>query len=208
MSHPTRRTIAAGLAFAPVPALAARGPTIVMLGDSLTSGYGLPTSAALPVQLQAALKGLGQDAFIRNAGVSGDTTAGGLRRLDRSLPPGVQICIVALGANDLLLGADPAGVKANLDAILTRLKRRNILAVLVGVRAPPLGAYAGAFNAVYADLSRKHGAPLYPDILAGVMGVRALNQPDGLHPNAEGVRRIARGMAPTVAAAIRSLQES
>jgi acyl-CoA thioesterase-1 len=200
-----RALLLAGLGL-PLPALAARGEMVTILGDSITAGLGLPARAALPAKLHAALLKLGVDTVMRGAGVSGDTTGGGAARVDFSVPPGTAVCVVALGANDLLQGADPRRVRANLERILQRLKRRRIDVVLAGLKAPPqIGrGYARDFNAIFPALAKAHGVALYPDLLAGVAQNRALNQRDGLHPNAQGVLVIARGLAPVVARVIRA----
>ncbi|MCR5880872.1 arylesterase [Phenylobacterium sp. J367] len=199
-----RGLIAAGLAALPATAFAARGPVVTLLGDSISSGYGLPAAAALPAQLQAELKARGVAAMVRNAGVAGDTTAGGLARVNFSVQPDTAVCVVALGGNDLLQGLPPRTVQANLDRLLTRLKQRNKAVVLCGIEAPVEigGGYAREFNAVFPALARTHRVPLYPNILAGVARVPALIQPDGLHPNARGVQVIARRLAPMVAKAL------
>jgi acyl-CoA thioesterase-1 len=201
-----RRALVAGLiAGAATPVLAARAPPIVtILGDSITAGLGLPAAAALPARLGAALARLGAPAVVRGAGVSGDTTADGLARLDFSVQPDTAVCLVALGGNDLLQGLDPKSVRANLDAIVRRLKARRIGVVIAGLTAPrAVGAgYAKDFGAVFASVAHAEGALLYPNLLAGVGP--ALRQGDGIHPNAAGVRLIAAGLAPVVARALRS----
>jgi acyl-CoA thioesterase I len=202
----TRRAVVAGaLAALPTQALAAAGPVVTILGDSITAGYGLPARSALPVQLQAELRRLGVQTVVRGAGVSGDTTAGGAARVDFSVQPGTAVCVVALGANDLLRGLEPATTRANLDRIIRRLKQRKIGVVLAGLTAPPqIGrGYARDFNAIFPALAKQHGVILYPDLLAGVARVPALNQPDGIHPNARGVQVIARRLAPVVAKALK-----
>jgi acyl-CoA thioesterase-1 len=183
-----------------------REPVITMLGDSLTAGYGLAAAAALPAQLQEALARIGVKAQVRAAGVSGDTSADGLARVDFSVKADTDLCIVALGGNDLLQGIDPAAMRANLTAILARLKARHIPALLVGVRAPQaIGAgYAREFDAVFADAGKAQGAPVFADLLGEVALDRTLNQSDGVHPNARGVKIVAARLAPAVAAALRS----
>src|SRR6185437_16477807 len=199
-----RSLIVAGLALAPAPALAARGKVVTILGDSITAGYGLPQQASLPVQLHLALEKLGVPNLVRGAGVSGDTTGDGAARVDFSVRPDTSVVVVALGGNDLLQGVDPKTTRANLERILTRLKQRHMGVVLAGIHAPPeLGAgYARDFDAVFTELARAHKVPLYPDLLAGVERNRALNQPDGIHPNAKGVLIIAARLAPVVARAL------
>ena len=203
----SRRTLVlTGLAAVPTSALAARGKVVTILGDSITAGLGLPGRDALPNQLHLALERLGVPNIVRGAGVSGETTAGGAGRMDFSIRPDSAVVVVALGGNDLLQGLDTRTSRANLDRILTRLKQRNMGVVLAGIHAPPeLGrGYARDFDAIFADLARKHGVALYPDLLAGVGRNRALNQPDGIHPNAKGVQIIARGLAPVVAKVLSS----
>lgn len=196
-----RLALAMGLAALPAHALAARGKVVTILGDSITAGLGLPGRDALPNQLHLALERLGVPNIVRGAGASGETTADGAGRMDFSIRPDTAVVVVALGGNDLLQGFDPKTTRANLDRILTRLKARHMGVVLTGIRAPPeLGrGYARDFDAVFAGLARAHNVALYPDLLAGVGRNRALNQSDGIHPNAKGVAIIARGLAPVVA---------
>lgn len=206
-SFPTRRILIAGaLAAWPVHALAQARPVVTVLGDSITAGLGLPSSATLPVQLQAQLRKLGANALVRGAGVSGDTTAGGLARVDFSVQKDTSVCIVALGGNDLLQGLDPKRTKANLDKIVARLRARKIAVVLAGLQPPPVigKAYAREFQAVFPAVAKTHGAILYPNLLAGVAQISRLNQGDGLHPNAQGVTVIAQGLAPVVARALKA----
>jgi acyl-CoA thioesterase I len=183
-------------------------PSVALFGDSITAGYGLAQAVALPRQLELALAALGASARVRPLGVSGDTTDRGLARLDSVLTPTADLWIVALGGNDLLLGTDPSVTRANLEAIVGKLQQRGAPVVLAGVRAPTfLGrAYAAAFNSAFAETARVHGVAFYPDLLAGVAGVRALNQADGIHPNAAGVKVIARGLAPTVAGVLKAMR--
>ena len=183
------------------PAAAGSGPVrLVALGDSLTAGYGLPSDAALPEQLQRKLEAKGHKVVIVNAGVSGDTASGGLERLDWSIPGDAEGAIVALGANDALRGIDPEVTRKALDAILTRLKAKGIEVLLAGMMAPRnLGeAYTKAFDAIYPELARRHGVELYPFLLEGVVGNPKLNLGDGIHPTAEGVGLIAGRMLPSV----------
>ncbi len=202
-----RRTLLAGA----VAALSARGagaaarPLIVtILGDSITAGAGLAAADALPVQLGLALRRIGVNAQVRGAGVSGDTTAGGLGRVDFSVQGDTDLAVVELGANDLLQGVDPKAVQANLTAILRRLKARRIPAVLAGMKAPPqIGAgYAWAFDAAFPAAAREGGAVLYPYLFAGVARDARLLQRDAVHPNPAGVKVIAARMAPIVAATL------
>ncbi|MBI1684176.1 arylesterase [Caulobacter hibisci] len=201
---PSRRRFLLGLGLLTQIAAAPKPPVVTVLGDSITAGLGLPARDAMPAQLQAALGRLGVPAMVRAAGVSGDTSAGGLARVGFSVAADTRICVVALGGNDLLQGVEPAQTKANLRGILQKLKARKIGAVLVGVGAPPAigAAYAREFNAIYASLAREFGVPLYANILAGVNTNAALMQRDGLHPNAGGARRIGEALAPIVAKAL------
>ncbi len=211
-SLPTRRgLLAAGAALALAPALGSRAGAaparrVAVLGDSITSGYGLPASQALPARLQAELARIGQPARVVPAGVTGDTTAGGAARVDRAVPRDVDLCVVALGGNDLLLGAEPKAVRANLDRIVRRLKGRGVTVVLAGVRVPTLlgGAYAREFNGAFASVARTHSVLFLPDLLEGVALNPDLNQRDGIHPNAAGVTLIARRLAPLVAQGLRA----
>ncbi len=173
---------------------------ILAMGDSLTAGYGLPAEAGFPAQLERALKAEGYDVRIINAGVSGDTSAGGLARLDWALADQPHVAIVELGANDGLRGLDPVRMQANLDAIITRLKARQVRVLLTGMRAPPnFGRdYADSFAKVYPDLARRHGVALYPFFLDGVARQPQLNQTDGLHPTADGVKVIVTRILPMV----------
>jgi acyl-CoA thioesterase I len=203
--HTRRALFAWPLILAAGPALAApRTKIVTVLGDSITAGYGLPARAALPYQLQAALTKLGVPAQVRAAGVSGDTTAGGLARVDFSVRKDTDVVVVALGANDLLQGQDPKRTRANLDGIIRKLKARRIGVVLTGIAAPVEvgGGYARDFNAVFPALARAHGVPLYPNLLDGVGRQPGLNQRDGIHPNARGAAIIAQRLAPTVAKAL------
>ncbi len=181
------------------PAFAAQA-TIVALGDSLVAGLGLQQEEAFPARLEAALRARGKDVSIVNAGVSGDTTAGGLGRLDWSVPDGTDGVILELGANDMLRGIDPAQTRKNLDAILSRLKERDIPVLVAGMRASPnLGSdYAMEFDAIFADLAQKHGAALYPFFLDGVAAQAGLNQDDGMHPNSAGVDAIVARFLPAM----------
>ncbi len=188
------------------PLLAAAAPArILMLGDSITAGYGLAPEDALPRQLQDRLRKDGVDATVLDAGVSGDTTAGGRSRLAWSLADKPTHVIVALGGNDLLRAIDPKDTRANLDAILAELKSRKIPTMLVGMMAPAnLGrAYAADFDPIYPELAKKYGARLYPFLLDGVALDAKLNQQDGIHPNAQGVRVIVDRLAPQVEMLIR-----
>lgn len=182
------------------PVLADDGVTILALGDSLTAGYNLAAQDAFPVKLEAALRAKGHKVRVINAGVSGDTTAGGKARLDWALADRPDFAIVELGANDALRGLDPALAFTNLDAILTSLRQRNVKVLLAGMLAPRNlgGDYARDFDAIYPRLATKHGVPLYPFFLDGVATHADLTQPDGLHPTAKGVDRIVSGILPQV----------
>jgi acyl-CoA thioesterase-1 len=188
-----------------LPAAAARAQAreirIMMLGDSITAGYGLPRGQALPVRLEAALRAKGHQVRIIDAGVSGDTTAGGRARLDWALADRPQAVIVALGGNDGLRGIEPRNTEANLAAILDALAARGLPAMLAGMIAPPnLGAdYGRDFAASFTRLSAaRPGVVYYPFLLDGVAGEPALNQPDRIHPNEAGVAELVRRMLPAV----------
>ena len=177
-----------------------RPVTILAFGDSLVAGYGLGSSDGFTAKLEAALKAKGIAARVVNAGLSGDTSAGGIARLDWALEPKPDFAIVELGANDGLRGLDPAQTKANLDAILIKLKAKGVPALLAGMYAPPnMGPdYVQAFNALYPALAEKHGVAFYPFFLDGVAANASLNQPDGIHPNAKGVDIIVARILPHV----------
>jgi len=194
---------AAGTAFAQTPVSHVTSPIkMVVLGDSLSAGLGLPASAAFPQRLQKALNSNGIMVDIINAGVSGDTSSGGRDRLDWSVPEGTEAVILELGANDALRGIDPAVTRSALSDILTRLKARRIAVLLCGMVAPPnYGSdYSARFNAIYPDLAKSFAVPLYPFFLEGVAADARLNQADGLHPTAEGVDVIVRNILPAVQA--------
>jgi acyl-CoA thioesterase-1 len=174
---------------------------VVALGDSLTHGYGLPPSQSFPAQLETWLAARGHEAVeIVNAGVSGDTTAGGRARLDWALAEGGDALIVELGGNDLLRGIDPAVSRENLDAILAEAAARGLPTLLTGLTAPPNYGpeWRAAFDAMFPELAEAHGALLYRDFLAGVVEDRSLWQADGIHPNAEGVAVIVERIGPSV----------
>jgi acyl-CoA thioesterase-1 len=173
---------------------------IVVLGDSLSAGFGLAATDALPAKLERALTAKGLSVAIENAGVSGDTAAGGLARLDWSVPDGTDAVILELGANDALRGADPKATRASLQAIIRKLKERRVAVLLAGMYAPRnFGPdYANAFDPIYPELAAQHGLILYPFILDGVAGDKALNQADGIHPTAAGVDIMVRGLLPKV----------
>lgn len=201
--------LGAGIAMG-VPAQAADGPArIVVLGDSLSAGLGLPAAAAFPAQLEKALKDKGLNVAIDNAGVSGDTASGGLGRLDWSVPVGTQGVILELGANDALRGIDPEVTRTALEETLKRLKARDVAVLLCGMVAPPnYGAeYAAQFNAIFPDLAKKYDVPLYPFFLAGVAANTKLNQADGMHPTAAGVAVIVEHILPAVEAFLGAIHE-
>jgi acyl-CoA thioesterase-1 len=180
---------------------------MVVLGDSLSAGYGLPGAAAFPVRLQKALDTKGIKVDMINAGVSGDTSSGGRERLDWSVPAGTEAVILELGANDALRGTDPAVTRAALSDIITKLKARGIKVLLCGMVAPPnYGSdYAARFNAIYPDLAKSFGVTLYPFFLDGVAADAKLNQSDGMHPTAEGVDVVVKNILPTVEAFLGAL---
>ena len=173
---------------------------IIAFGDSLVAGHGLAAAAAFPSVLQEKLRAEGYNVTLVNAGVSGDTTTGGLARLDWTLADGADGVILELGANDMLRGVDPEVTKAALDAILAKLKASNIKVLIAGMKAnPSLGPeFKARFDAIYPDLAKKYDTPLYPFFLEGVAGEPVLELPDHMHPNPAGVERIVAGILPTV----------
>ncbi|MBJ7378881.1 MULTISPECIES: arylesterase [Sphingobium] len=182
---------------------------VVAFGDSLYAGYNLDQNKGLAPVLEAALKARGVKARVVNAGVSGDTTAAGLARLTFTLdglPRKPDLMLVGLGGNDMLRGLAPAETRTNLNAILAELKKRGIPVLLTGMMASPnMGPdYAAAFNPIFPDLARTYDATLYPFMLDGVIGDRALQLPDGIHPNDKGVTVIVGKLAPVVAGALPS----
>jgi len=195
--------MAAGAASAQAPgAKPAKPIKMVVLGDSLSAGLGLSASAAFPARLQKTLQSKGIAVDMINAGVSGDTSSGGRDRLDWSVPEGTEAVILELGANDALRGIDPKLTRSALSDILTRLKARGVAVLLCGMVAPPnYGSdYSARFNAIYPELAKSFGVPLYPFFLEGVAADAKLNQADGLHPTAEGVDTIVRNILPAVEA--------
>ena len=186
------------------PAPAGR-PKVVFLGDSLTAGYGLDASQAYPSLVQQRLREAGITADVVNAGVSGDTSAGGLRRLDWALDGDVEVLVVALGGNDALRGLSTDELRRNLAAIIGRARERGVTVILAGMEAPPnLGrTYTSAFRRVYRDLAAEYRIALIPFLLEGVAGRPGLNQADLIHPNAEGARKIAALVWPFVERAMR-----
>ena len=181
---------------------------LVGFGDSLMAGYQLPASDAFPVKLEAALRAKGHDVTVANAGVSGDTSSGGLARLDWSIPDGTQGVILELGANDALRGIAPEETEKNLDAMLTRLKERGIAVLLAGMLAPPnMGAdYEKRFNGIYQRLAEKHGVPLYPFFLEGVATKAELQIEDGMHPNPAGVDMMVATILPAAESFLKSIE--
>jgi len=173
---------------------------ITVLGDSLTAGYGLAESDSFPAQLERALHKRGYQVMVQNAGVSGDTSAGGLARLDWTLAEHPELMIVELGANDALRGLDPELTYRNLDRILTRLKAAGVQTLLAGMRAPRnLGSgYYIKYDQLFPELAAAHRVPFYPFFLEGVAGRSGLNQADGLHPNTKGVALIVEKILPLV----------
>jgi len=206
------RNLCAAMVLACTPALA-DGPVVAALGDSLTAGYGLATAEGFVPQLQAWLEDKGVEVELRNAGVSGDTTAGGLARVDWTLTPDVDGMIIALGGNDYLRGFDPALSRENLTGILEVAKAKGVPVMLVGLQVGSNYGpeYKVAFEAIYTDLAEAYDAPLFPGFFDGMR--RATDggplspymQGDGIHPNAEGVGLVVAEMGPTVAAFISSL---
>ncbi|HTG38225.1 arylesterase [Sphingomonas sp.] len=195
---------------APTPSATAEAADqrlVLAFGDSLYAGYGVLPQQAFPYVLEQRLRGGGVSASVRNAGVSGDTTAAGLRRLAFTLD-GLSrkpdLAIVGLGGNDMLRGIDPAETRANLDAICAELQRRGIPIVLTGMRAAPnLGAdYVEAFEGIYPDLAAKYDAPLDPFFLDGVVTQSALMLPDRIHPNPQGIERIVDRVTPLIVRAL------
>jgi acyl-CoA thioesterase-1 len=173
---------------------------IVGFGDSLMAGYQLDAGQSFPEKLEEALKARGHDVVITNAGVSGDTSAGGLSRLDWSVPDGTDLVILELGANDMLRGVPPVVTEKNLIAMIERLEDRNIDVILAGmVSAPNLGPdYAARFDPIFSRLAEKYDIPLYPFFLDGVMTQSSLLLEDGMHPNAAGVDRMVEGFLPLI----------
>jgi acyl-CoA thioesterase-1 len=193
-------TAALAVAFAGAPA-AGRVPVILDFGDSLTAGYGLPAGQAFPARLEAWLHQQGIEARVVNAGVSGDTTAGGLARLDWALADKPDLVILALGANDALRGIEPSSVRENLDKMIGKIEASGAKVLLLGMLAPPNWGeeYRHAFDQIFPELARIHHLPLYPFFLEGVAMKPELNQPDGLHPNERGVAVLVDRIAPVVA---------
>lgn len=196
-SAPTSHTATVDKPIAPIAPVA---PRIVVLGDSLTAGLGIPRDQAYPAVLQRKLKDAGIDLEVVNAGISGDTSADGLRRTNWALDGDVRLLIVALGANDGLRGLPPSQMKSNLQGIIHRARQRGIPVLLAGMEAPPNYGeqYASAFRQVFQDLARENKVTFVPFLLDGVAGVPDMNQGDGVHPTAAGAARIADHLWPTV----------
>ena len=185
-------------ALAALPAIAET--RLMVLGDSLVAGYGLPPGQGFPAQLQRDLSSAGRQVTVLDAGVSGDTTAGGLARLDWSLADDPQAVIIVLGGNDMLRGLPPEAARDNLEAIVTRLREREVEVLLAGMMAPRnMGpSYIAAFDAIYPGLAERHDIEFYPFFLEGVAMEPALNLDDGLHPNEAGIAEITRRILPSV----------
>lgn len=203
IARPTRRRFSLALASSVAlvsGARAGRRIRLVAFGDSLTAGYGLPRGDGFAARLEEALRAQGRDVEVIDAGVSGDTTDMGLARLDWSVPADADAVIVELGANDALRGLPPAEARRNLAAIVARLTERGQKVLVAGMIAPRnLGPdYGKAFDPIFSEVAAKHGALLYPFFLEGVALHPELTLPDGLHPNAEGVKVIVRGILPKV----------
>lgn len=183
---------------------------IVGFGDSLMAGYGLGNDQGFTARLENALRGRGLEVSVANAGVSGDTTSGGLARLDWSVPDGTELVILELGANDMLRGVAPALTEKNLDQMLAKLKQRGIPAILMGMRAAPnLGTrYQADFDGIFPRLAKKYDVPLYPFFLDGVTGDRRFLLEDGMHPNAAGVDRMVERVLPVVEKSVRAQANS
>jgi acyl-CoA thioesterase-1 len=197
--------VAGVLALAVAGSAQARPLRLVVLGDSLTAGYGLPPGKAFPDQLEAALRAEGWDVDVVNAGVSGDTAEDGLARYDWTVPADANALIIELGANDMLRGLPPEMTKKALAAILDKASAAHLPALLAGMRAAPNlgGEYDQAFDAIYPQLAAGHAAALYPFFLDGVAGSPKLNQPDGIHPTAAGVAVIVSRALPAVEGLLR-----
>jgi acyl-CoA thioesterase-1 len=184
------------------PAEAAdRTPEVLAFGDSITAGFGLPPEQAFPARLEARLRGQGVAVHVIDAGKSGDTTAGGLARLDWALAEKPDVVILELGANDALRGIDPATVRANLEAMISRIQASGAKLLLTGMVAPSNWGedYRREFDRIYPELAQAHGVALYPFLLDGVAMDARFNQPDGLHPNERGVAVLVDHIAPLVA---------
>ncbi|GAK71437.1 hypothetical protein RRU01S_17_00370 [Agrobacterium rubi TR3 = NBRC 13261] len=182
---------------------------LVGFGDSLMAGYQLPPTESYTAQLETALKAKGVNVAVTNAGVSGDTTSGGLARAEWSVPDGTDGVILELGANDALRGMSPDETEKNLDTIITGFQKRNIPVLLIGIMAPPNmgGDFANRFNEVYPRLAKKHGLPLYPFFLDGVVMDQTLQLEDRMHPNTKGIAVMVEKTLPTVEDFIKTIGE-
>jgi len=187
-----------GVSAIPMQASAKEAIKLVGFGDSLMAAYNLQGDEGFPARLEAALRERGHDVSIIDAGVSGDTTSGGLARLDWSIPDGIDGVILELGANDALRGLPPEKTRENLEAMIARLQERGIAVLLAGMLAPPNmgGDYETSFNAIYPDLAAKYDLPIYPFFLDGVTGNPDLQLSDGMHPNASGINKMVENFTP------------
>lgn len=203
------QAVAFAVVLAAASPVAARTIRLVVLGDSLTAGLGLPPGKAFPDRLQAALRARGWDVDVLNAGVSGDTAADGLARYDWAVPANADALIIELGANDMLRGLEPEATKKALSAILDKAHAARLPTLIAGMRAAPnLGAeYDRAFDAIYPALAKDHDVALYPFFLDGVAGDPKLNQADGMHPTAEGVDAIVERIAPSVEKILKQVKQ-
>jgi len=186
-----------------------QAPVVLMLGNSLTAGYGLDAADTVPVRLQQALRDAGTKAQIINGGVSGDTTAGGSARIDWLFADGApDVLVIELGGNDGLRGIDPSSTRKNLEVAIVKGLDAGAVVVLAGMYAPPnLGeSYETEFNGVFPDLAAQYSVIFYPFFLEGVAGDISLNQPDGIHPNEEGVRVIVKRFLPTIMKALEQVR--
>ena len=201
---------AAPAAPAPPPARAKATRRVVFLGDSLTAGLGLPIEDAYPSLIARTLEARGTGWTVVNAGVSGDTSAGGVRRLDWSLDGGAAILVVALGGNDALRGLPPDDLERNLDAIVTKGRAAGARVVVAGMEAPPNNGpeYTAEFRQVYIDVATRHGVTLVPFLLEGVAGIASLNQSDGIHPNTQGAARVADTVWRVLDPIVRAVEDS
>jgi acyl-CoA thioesterase-1 len=190
-----------------LPQTVPRPLRILAFGDSLVAGFAVPSKKAFPVRLEKALRAMGFAVELINAGIPGDTTAGGLNRLDRALECEPDMVILELGTNDNLQGFDPTRTEANLDTMLSRIVKRDIAVLLTGIKPlRDLGEnYRNAFEALFSRLAAKHRTGLYPDFLEGVAGRPELNKADGIHPNPKGIDEIVRRIVPLVAEMLRKL---
>jgi acyl-CoA thioesterase-1 len=182
---------------------------IVAFGDSLTAGFGLEAGEAFPARLQVALRRAGYDVTVVNAGISGDTSSGGLARVSRWVPAGTDLVIVELGANDILRGVPPRTTERNLDGVLAQVRAAGSEIILAGMIAPAGWGteFSRSFDPIYQRLASRYSATLYPFFLKGVAGRKSLNLPDGLHPNEAGVVTIVENILPTVVRKLETMNE-